>query len=247
MNWCAGILSGFLGGLLGGLLGVGGGIIMIPLMTWLARTTQHEAHGTSLVAIAFTASVAAATYFSHGNADWQVAALLAASAIFTARLGAVFAHSLSERRLRRAFGFFIVFASIMVPLKAYLPGFGTQFSFWIKGLIFLSIGSATGFLSGMMGVGGGVVMVPLMVIGAGMGQHLAQGTSLLAMVPISISGAVAHYRLGNVRTDLAVGLAIGSLGGGYLGASAATALPESYLRIIFAGVGIWMAVRYIRS
>ncbi|HEY3275524.1 MAG TPA: sulfite exporter TauE/SafE family protein [Syntrophorhabdaceae bacterium] len=247
MNWLVGLISGFLGGLLGGLLGVGGGIIMIPLMTWLAKVTQHQAHGTSLVAIAFTASVAAATYLFQGNADWMRAALVAVSAIFTARLGALFAHSLPERRLRRAFGCLIAFASLMLIFKSYVPGPGGPLSPWASAVIFLLIGCATGFLSGMMGVGGGVVMVPLMVMLAGMGQHLAQGTSLLAMVPISISGAFTHYRLGNVRKDIAWGLAAGALAGGFLGAVSAGALPDAYLRVIFAAVGIWMALRYLRS
>ncbi len=89
-------------------------------------------------------------------------------------------------------------------------------------------------------------MVPPMVIIANMTQHLAQGTSLLAMIPISISGAMTHYKLGNVRTDVVWGLAAGALVGGLLGASGAKALPEPYLRFVFAGVGFWMGIRYIR-
>ena len=57
-----------------------------------------------------------------------------------------------------------------------------------------------------MGVGGGGVMVPLMVILGNIGQHMAQGTSLLAMIPASISGASTHYRLGNVKLDVVWGL-----------------------------------------
>ncbi len=247
MRLLVGVLCGFLGGTFGGLLGVGGGVIMIPLMTGLGKLTQHQAHGTSLVAIAFTASVGAVTYLAHGNADWKVSLVLAASAIFTARLGAHFAHSLSEKKLKKAFGIFLLFAAMMLPAKDYLPSFAGGIPFWPGIAIYLFIGAATGFLSGMMGVGGGVVMVPPMVIIAGMGQHLAQGTSLLAMIPVAMAGAITHYRLGNVRTDMAWGLAAGALAGGYLGATAATALPELLLRVVFAAVGLWMALRYLRA
>jgi uncharacterized protein len=247
MRHFVGMISGFLGGFFGGLLGVGGGVIMIPLMTWLSKLTQHQAHGTSLVAIAFSASVGSATYFAKGSVDWKVSLLLAASAIITARIGARLAHSLPERTLKKAFGFFLVFASLSLLMKGYLPAPGGGLSFWTQVPLFLLIGAATGFLSGMMGVGGGGVMVPPMVMIAGMGQHLAQGTSLLAMVPASISGAITHYKLGNVRTDIAWGLAIGSLAGGYAGATAAAALPEPALRVFFAGMGLWMGVRYIRT
>jgi hypothetical protein len=242
-----GLASGFMGGLFGGLLGLGGGVIMIPLMTWLAKVTQHQAHGTSLVAIVFTGIAGAGAYYAHGELDWKVALLLAASATFTARFGARFAHSLPEKKLKKAFGCFLVFVSIMLVAKGYLTKADLAMSWWVGILVFLCIGSVTGFVSGMMGVGGGGVMVPLMVIVGNMGQHVAQGTSLLAMIPASISGATTHYRLGNVETHIAWGLAIGSLMGGYAGAMAANSLSELHLRVAFAVLGIWMGTRYLRG
>lgn len=241
------MVSGFSGGFLGGVAGVGGGIVMIPLMTWLQKLTQHQAHGTSLVAIVFSASIGAATYFMRGDVNWRASLLMAATAVFTARIGARFAHSLPEKKLRKAFGIFLVFASVMLLVKNSLPISATGPSQWTGIPLFLLIGAATGFLSGMMGVGGGVVMVPLMVIIGGMGQHIAQGTSLLAMVPAATAGAVTHYRLGNVRTDIAWGLVLGSLAGGYAGAGTAALLPDQILRAIFAGIGIIMSIRYLRA
>jgi uncharacterized membrane protein YfcA len=242
-----GILIGLAGSFFGGLFGVGGAIITIPLMIWLAKATQHEAHGTSLFAIFFIALAGSGTYFFQGNADWRAALAIAASAIFTARIGALFAHSLPQRKLKRAFGCFLIFASATLVLKTYLPGSGFNLSTWSTIIVYLLIGSLTGFLSGMMGVGGGGVMIPLMVILGNMEQHLAQGTSLLAMIPISLSGAMTHYRLGNVRMNIAWGLAIGSLIGSSLGAMGASLLPEFYLRVLFAALGFWMGARSLRS
>jgi len=241
-----GLASGLLGGFFGGLLGLGGGIIMIPLMTWLGRVTQHRAHGTSLVAIVFTALSGAGVYYIHGKLDWRIALILAASATITARFGARFAHSLSEKGLKKAFGFFLVFTSVMLVAKGYLPTKGLDLGWWSSGVVFLMIGSLTGFVSGLMGVGGGGIMVPLMVILGNMGQHTAQGTSLLAMVPAGMSGAATHYRLGNVDTGLVWGLSIGSLAGGYFGATTANLFSELHLRIAFATLGIWVGTRYIR-
>ncbi|MBA4419462.1 MAG: permease, partial [Syntrophus sp. (in: bacteria)] len=130
---------------------------------------------------------------------------------------------------------------------SHLPVSGLILTSWASIPVFLAIGGLTGFISGMMGVGGGAVMVPLMVILANMGQHIAQGTSLLAMIPISISGSFTHNKLGNVRSNIVLGLAIGSVIGGFLGASFAKALPELYLRCIFAGVGFCMSIRYLRA
>jgi uncharacterized membrane protein YfcA len=99
----------------------------------------------------------------------------------------------------------------------------------------------------MMGVGGGAIMVPLMVLLAGMDQHLAQGTSLLVMVPAGMTGALTHYRLGNVQTKIVWGMAAGAMAGGYLGATAANLLPDLTLTIVFSGIGIWMGLRYIKK
>jgi uncharacterized membrane protein YfcA len=242
-----GLISGVLGGFFGGLLGLGGGVIMIPLMTWLTKMTQHQAHGTSLVAIVFTAIVGAVTYYIHGGVDWKIALILAVSATITARFGARYAHSLPEKKLKMVFGFFLIFASTMLVAKGYLPKTGWVFGVWTSIIIYLTIGFVTGFVSGMMGVGGGGVMVPLMVVLGGIGQHTAQGTSLLAMIPASISGASTHYKLGNVRLDIAWGLVIGSLVGAYFGATAANHLSEFHLKIAFAAIGVWMGTRYIRA
>jgi uncharacterized protein len=243
----AGFLSGLAGGLLGGFLGVGGGAVMVPLMTHFLKLTQHQAHGTSLVAIVFTAAVGAATYTLHGDTDWKGALILAVTAIFTARFGALFAHSLPEKKLKKAFGAFLVFVSLLLLLKPYLPTTGQTLAFWGSLLVFLGIGALTGFISGMMGVGGGAVMVPPMVIIGNMTQHLAQGTSLLAMIPIGVSGAITHYKLGNVRKDVMWGLAAGALMGGWLGAAGAKALPDAYLRFVFTGIGLLMGMRYLKT
>src|SRR5690606_1207587 len=140
---------------------------------------------------------------------------------------------LFRSKLRRAFGFFLVFASLMLVARGYLPKTEWGLNQWIYVITFLVIGSISGFVSGMMGVGGGGVMVPLMVILGNMGQHVAQGTSLLAMIPASISGALTHYKLGNVKLGIGWGLAVGSLLVAPIGAWAANLLPEFYLQLVF--------------
>jgi uncharacterized membrane protein YfcA len=118
---------------------------------------------------------------------------------------------------------------------------------WLKAIVLLSTGVFTGFLSGMMGVGGGTIMVPSMVLLTGFTQYVAQGSSLLAMVPAGSVGAYTHWKLGNVRTDLLAGLIPGILIGTYLGGTTAQFLPEATLRIIFAAVLIWTGARYLRA
>jgi len=240
-------LIGLVAGIFGGLVGLGGGVIMIPLMVGLKKLTQHKAHGTSLVALVFTGIAGAATYFLQGSVDMMAALLLAITAIFTARAGATFAHALPEWKLKRSFGGFLIVVSLLLLIKPYLPGLVLSTAGWYRAVVLLMAGMFTGFLSGMMGVGGGTIMVPAMVLFVGMGQHMSQGTSLLAMVPAGGVGAFTHGRLGNVESSLLAGLIPGILFGTYLGGTLAHILPEDALRMIFAAVLIWTGARYLKT
>jgi uncharacterized membrane protein YfcA len=242
------LLIGLAAGFFGGLVGLGGGVVMIPLMVGVAGLTQHQAHGTSLVALVFTGMAGAATYASRGAVDLAAAAALAVPAVVTARLGARQAHALPEWQLKRAFGAFLVLVTALLVAKPWLVGAHAAPAVGLfKIAVLVAAGVFTGFLSGMMGVGGGSLMVPAMVLLAGFPQVLAQGTSLLAMVPAGAAGAHKHWQLGNVVRRLLPGLVPGILLGTWLGASAALRLGEGSLRVAFALVVAWTGVRYLRT
>ena len=90
-------------------------------------------------------------------------------------------------------------------------------------------------------------MVPAMVLFLGFGQHLAQGTSLLAMVPAGAVGAYTHWRLGNVVTVIVPGLIVGIIVGAFGGGTLAQWLSDATLRVIFAVVLIWLGLRDIKK
>jgi len=244
----AGLLVGLVAGFLGGLVGVGGGVIMIPLMTEVLKFRQQEAHGTSLVAVVFTAVAGATIYYMHGSADIPASAVLAGLALCTVRLGAKFCSILPELKLKRYFGFFLLLISLLLILKPILPHAVEGASpVWIRWLILVILGTLTGFISGMMGVGGGIFMVPMMVLFAGIAQVMAQGISLLAMIPASALGAWTHWKLGNTRTSLLPGLVVGVLVGVYGGGGIAHLVPETGLRLVFTALLVYTAVRYLRA
>ena len=114
-------------------------------------------------------------------------------------------------------------------------------------LLFLVTGLITGFLSGMMGVGGGVIMIPAMVLLAGFGQHVAQGTALAVMVPVGLTGALTHHKLGNVAKQYLPGLVCGILAGAIAGGNLANLLADMPLRMTFLAVIAFMGVRYLRA
>jgi len=238
---------GLVAGAFGGLVGLGGGVVMIPLMVRFFQLSQVQAHGTSLMALIFTGAAGAVTYYLKGSVDILAAMLLAAAAIFTARFGALYANSLPEWKLKKAFGIFVILVSLILLSKPYYAHFSHPVGGWVKVAVLLASGAVAGFLSGMMGVGGGSIMVPALVLAVGLTQHAAQGSSLLAMVPAGSVGAFTHWRLGNVVTRLLLGLILGIILGTYLGGTLAHLLSEAALRVIFAVVLIGMGIRDISS
>ena len=108
-------------------------------------------------------------------------------------------------------------------------------------------GLTAGGVAGLFGVGGGILFVPALVIIGGLGQLEAQATSLLAIVPVCVVGAVRQSRYGNLR--LSDGLLLGALAaaGGYAGVTLANVLPERALEIAFAGLALATAVQMTRS
>ena len=117
----AGLLVGLVAGFLGGLVGIGGGVVMTPLMTEILKFRQREAHGTSLVAVVFTALAASVIYFLHGSVNIPIAILLAALALCTVRLGAKYCNLLPEYKLKRYYGVLLLLVAALLFVKPYLP------------------------------------------------------------------------------------------------------------------------------
>ncbi|MGZ6249687.1 MAG: TSUP family transporter, partial [Syntrophales bacterium] len=140
-------LIGLFGGMLGGFIGLGGGFVMIPAMVDILKLDQHRAHGTNLVTIIFTGLAGAIAYGLGGAIDVTAAALLALPAILTTRAGCHFAHSLAEWKLKRYFGHFLIFMSLLLLAKPYLPVFHALKTGWPQAAVLISTGVFLGFLS----------------------------------------------------------------------------------------------------
>jgi hypothetical protein len=238
---------GLAAGFFGGLVGLGGGLIMIPLMVGILKLGQHQAHGTSLVALVFTGLSGAITYAFNGSINFTAALCLAATAMLTARAGARYCNVLPEWKLKKYFGALLILCAILLILKPFIGKSTSVTPLYFQIGVFLIVGVFTGFLSGMMGVGGGTIMVPAMVLLTGFSQHLAQGTSLLVMVPAGGVGAFTHWKMGNMATGILFGLVPGIILGAYLGGHIAHFIPDTPLRLAFIAIIIFMGIRYVRS
>lgn len=244
----AGLLVGLIAGSLGGLVGVGGGVVMVPLMTEWLKFRQQEAHGTSLVAVVFTGIVGTIVYHVHGSVDMATAMVLAGMALLTVRWGAKYSCWLPEWKLKRLFGSLLLFVTALLLLKPFLAqGLEENFPVWVHWAILVLLGTMTGFISGLMGVGGGIFLVPMLVVFAGIPQHAAQGTSLLVMVLSSALGAWTYWRRGHIKPGRLPGLVAGIVAGVYGGGSVAHLLPARELRLLFALLLLCIALRYLRA
>ena|SRR5579859_7071121 len=113
-------------------------------------------------------------------------------------------------------------------------------------IIFILIGSTAGLLSGLIGIGGGVILIPALIFLLGFSQHMAEGTTLATMVPpIGILAAYAYYQNGQVDLKAAGFIALGFLAGGFFGAKSALQINSESLQKIFAVTLILIGIKML--
>lgn len=113
-------------------------------------------------------------------------------------------------------------------------------------LILIAVGLAAGFLSGMVGIGGGIIMVPALIYFLGFNQFTAQGTSLaLLLFPVGILGVIQYYKMGYVNFNLVILLAIGFVAGSFIGSRISLSLNQETVKKIFALVLLVIAVKML--
>ena len=244
------IAVGLAAGLLSGLFGVGGGTVIVPMLVLLLGFDQKLASGTSLAAIVPTATVGVISYAIHGSVDVVVALILAAGSVVGAQIGSWLLARLSQNAIRWGFVAFLIV--VIVMLFVVVPSRDAEFEFTVLSVIGLIIvGLLTGTMAGLIGVGGGVIVVPVLMFVFGTSDLMAKGTSLLMMIPTAISGTIGNLKRGNV--DL---LAAALIGGAActttaLGAWFATLLDPAVANIMFAVflafIAVQMAVKALRS
>lgn len=236
-------LAGLVAGFAGGLFGVGGGIVLIPLLTAFFAATPHQANGTSLATIGATALAGLAAYALRGNVAWGTAALLAVASIPTARLGARWAARTSRATLLRVFAAFLLLVAVRLLWRAPEPrAHDLPFAWTIAAD--LALGAATGVLAGFLGVGGGILMVPALTLLFGVSQQVAQGTSLAVILVTAPAGALEHARHGNVLGRLVPWLFAGAALGAPLASWMAQSLPHEALA---RGFGVFLLANALHT
>lgn len=229
-----GLVAGALTGIAGGLFGVGGGLVMVPALTGFFRLTQHQAHGTSLAVIGATAITAIVVYGAHANIAWSTALVAALGSLVSAGMGARWATRMPARQLRRTFAVLLALVAVRLLWQAPAVVAHPPMAPVVGVIASLVTGVVAGALAGMMGVGGGIIVVPVLTLVFGLSQQAAQGTSLAIMVVTAPTAALEHSRHGNVVWRLVPVLAIGAALGSPIASWFAQAIPHAALVRAFA-------------
>ncbi len=244
------LMVGLVAGLLSGALGVGGGIVMVPLMVGILGFDQHRAHATSLAAIILIALSGAIRFGWAGEVDLAVGVSIGVGGVVGSTIGAHVMHRLSPEALKVVFGTLMILVGVRMAIGG-TPDFDVITGALAVPLVGIAVGLVAGIASGVAGIGGGVIMVPAMVFLLGLGQHAAEGTSLLAILFTAVAGT--RVNLKNDRVDLreAMVMGVGGIVSAIVGASLALLLEAPVLTRVFgvfvALVGIRMMVRLARS
>jgi uncharacterized protein len=195
-------------GLLSGMFGLGGGIIIVPGLMFALGMDQRRAHGTSLGGVFLISLSSFFSYWTHDHIYWPVVLWLSIGSVAGSLIGAELLARLSKRTLTIAFIGILVIAGVRMFFRIDSSGemiLNGPTAAWL-----VVIGVVVGALAGMLGIGGGLMTVPILVIFFHVSPAIAKGTSLAVVIPTALSGTLQNLR--NKNTDLTAAAIVSSTG-----------------------------------
>jgi len=246
-TWLLAALAGLAAGVLSGTFGIGGGIVLVPLLALLLGLAQHDAQGVTLAILLLPVGLAAVVaYHRMGAVRWRLVGPLVAGFLAGVAAGALAANALPDRPLRLVFVAFLVATAARTawsirPGAARRPEEATTHPHaWVHAAW---IGAVGGVAAGLLGIGGAVVMIPLLVPVLGLTQLEAQGTSLATMLPpVGLPGVLVYAQArGGLPWVVMAVVAAGFLAGGAAGARVAVAMKGRRLTGAFVAFQLVVA------
>ena len=230
-------------GLLSGLFGVGGGILIVPAFVLLLKFDQRLANGTSLGAVLPISISGLITYWTLDNVDWYMALWLAIGALGGAVVGTKWIHILPKKVLGYLFAAMLLITAIRLFIPLHADGRSALTVFAAIALVF--IGFVTGTLAGLLGIGGGVVMVPAMSVFFSELSVVAKGTSVAVIIPTSIMGTWRNWKADNVDLRVAAIVGLSGIISAIGGATVADHMSQDLSNVLFASLVLVVAIRMV--
>ncbi len=239
------VLTGFFVGFLSGLFGIGGGVLLVPAFILFAKLPQRLAHGTSLLPNVFLASSGVLIYILDGSVNWVASPLIFAGSFWGVLLGTKLLSKINLRLLMFVFVLVMLLGAGRLILGSVNVTDGYDFSFLVV-LTFVLTGIFVGTLSGLLGIGGGVVMVPVFILLLDFSSVVAKGTSLLVIVPTALIGTYRNYKLENIDFRIGTAAGLGGIPLALVGAWVSSWLSETLGQVLFGILLLLIATRMLQ-
>lgn len=249
--------GGVAGGLFGAVLGIGGGVLIVPLLTLGFNVPLAAAVGVSLVCVVATSTGAAAWNVRAGRADVRLGILLEVGTVLGALTAGLAAPVIPERVLAGAFALLMMYVGVAMtrtrpatsattavedgidPSVPDGPGAPAYRSHRLPEAVAGSVGA--GVISALLGVGGGIVKVPLLRLVMGAPLHVASATSNYVIGVTAAAGAYPYLLRGQIDVSIAGPMVLGVAAGAAAGAALAPRLRARWLALLFAAVAAYVA------
>jgi uncharacterized membrane protein YfcA len=227
------LIAGALAVLVGlslGMLGSGGAIVMLPILVYVAGVQAQNAVSMSLAIVGGTSLIGAITHYRKGHFHPKATTIFSATGIVGAYFGAMLTHLVAQTTLMLIFSALMLVVGLVMLRRRAESQDAAHCHLWRCLLIGLGVGVLTGFL----GVGGGFLIVPALVLFAGIPTDKAIGSSLAIIAINSASGFLGHLSTARIDWSLTVGFLIAACVGMLIGNWASSRVPESWLKRGFA-------------
>jgi len=232
---------GFVAGILGSIIGLGGGIVAVPVMTF-AGFPPTLAASNSLFAAFSNAVASTATYAKQKRVEFRIGIKLGLMCVPGTILGAFISDGVTPIIFQILFALVLVSSAVYIFVKRKI----SEKPYNLKNSMMIFAAGASffaGVISSFFGIGGGIVFVPLMVIGIGISMRKAAPTSQLVLMFAALSGLIVHSILGHPDFTQAAMLSIGAFAGGLIGARLSLEIKETKLKILVTIVLLAAAVK----
>ncbi len=232
---------GFVAGILGSMIGLGGGIIVVPVLTFFGFPPTLSASN-SLFAAFSNAVGSTISYSRQKRINYSLGLKLGLLCIPGTILGAYISSDVTSGIFKMLFGLVLISSAVYIFLRKKIE---TKEKKLTKFMIIFVIASSffAGIISSFFGIGGGIIFVPLMVVGIGMTMKNAAPTSQFVLLFASMSGIITHSLLGHPDFLQAGLLSVGAFGGGIIGARLSLDIQEKSLQILVSTIIIIAAIK----
>jgi uncharacterized membrane protein YfcA len=256
------VVLGFFAGLLGALTGIGGGVLLTPILALHFGIPIRQAIGTSLVAVITTSAASSSVHLQRHTTDIRLGMTLELATALGAAVTAYLVGYFNRNALEALFAAFLLYSSFTIvrrrgkvkPADALAPTANVSQNAVQNGgqLVIppyepqryplgLAMSLVAGALSGLLGIGGGPIKVPLMYIFMKVPLMVATATSNFMIGVTAAASAIVYYRRGDILVEVAAPLAVGVFMGSLLGARIAPRIRTRYVVVLLVGIMLYLA------